>query len=319
MKRTVTVILGGLLLLVPWGSRAQQERGQGTRVRIGGSQEVNLYDASYALVIGVSDYTNGWPDLPGVRDDLVAVSTALDKQGFRVTPVLNPTQRELREAIGKFIGAYGQRASHRLLIYFAGHGHTLLTQDGRRQLGYLVPANAPRPQAQDSGAFKELAVSMDEINSFAKQIEARHALFIFDSCFAGSIFKARNSGVPEAISDKLLQPVRQFITAGTEKQTVPDHSYFRRALVQAWDGAADDNRDGFITGTELGEYLHREVTNYTRRAQTPQHGKIYDPDLNEGDLVFLTPKRESVMLVETPRPPTGARWPGTPSKPVITK
>ncbi len=139
---------------------------------------------------------------------------------------------------------------------------------------------------------------MNEINNYAEQIEANHTLFVFDSCFAGSIFKARSDNVPEAITDKITQPVRQFITAGNERQTVPDSSYFRRAFVAALDGAADDNRDGFITGSELGEYLHREVTNYTKRSQTPQHGKINNPDLNEGDLIFLTPKRESVALVD---------------------
>jgi hypothetical protein len=37
---------------------------------------------------------------------------------------------------------------------------------------------------------------------------------------------------------------------------------------------------------------------YTKRAQTPHHGKIYNPDLNEGDQVFVAPKRETVALVE---------------------
>lgn len=277
-----------------------QERGQTIRLRIGNTttgQEVELYGASYALVIGVSDYTNGWSDLAGVREDLPVVKAALEKHGFRVTTVLNPTRRQFDDAVGQFVGAYGQRRENRLLIYFAGHGHTLKTQDGRRQLGYIVPADAPRPKANDTGEFKRFAVSMNDINNYAEQIEAIHALFVFDSCFAGTIFKSRNGGVPEAITDKVVQPVRQFITAGNEKQAVPDYSYFRRAFVAALDGAADDSRDGFITGTELGEYLHREVTNYTRRAQTPQHGKINNPDLNEGDFVFVSPKRETVALV----------------------
>jgi formylglycine-generating enzyme required for sulfatase activity len=281
-----------------------QERGQGVRLRVGSTtgQEVELYGASYALVIGVSDYANGWHDLPGVRDDLPAVKAALEKHGFKVTTVINPTRRQFDDAVGQFVGAYGQRRDHRLLIYFAGHGHTLTTQDGRRELGYIVPADAPLPKANNTGEFKRFAVSMNEINNYAEQIEAVHALFVFDSCFAGTIFKSRSGGVPEAITDKIVQPVRQFITAGSEKQTVPDYSYFRRAFVAALDGAADDSRDGFITGAELGEYLHREVTNYTKRAQTPQHGKIYNPDLNEGDFVFVAPKRETIALVERPKP-----------------
>ncbi|MGH9939304.1 MAG: caspase family protein, partial [Blastocatellia bacterium] len=301
LTRRVLIVALATIALFSLRVAIGQERGQGVRLRIGNAntgQEVDLYSASYALVIGVSDYTNGWHDLLGVREDLPAVKAALEKHGFKVTTVLNPTRRQFDDAVGQFVGAYGQRRDTRLLIYFAGHGHTLKTQDGRRQLGYIVPADAPAPKANDTGEFKRFAVSMNEINNYAEQIEAIHALFVFDSCFAGTIFKARSGGVPEAITDKIVQPVRQFITAGNEKQTVPDYSYFRRVFVAALDGAADDSRDGFITGAELGEYLHREVTNYTKRAQTPQHGKIYNPDLNEGDLVFVAPKRESVALVE---------------------
>ena len=45
------------------------------------------------------------------------------------------------------------------------------------------------------------------------------------------------------------------------------------------------NNDKYITGTELGMYLHNKVTDY-ESGQTPQYGKIRDPDLDEGDFVF---------------------------------
>jgi formylglycine-generating enzyme required for sulfatase activity len=288
------------LALLSASTTTGQERGQGVRVRVGASgagQEIDLYGASYALVIGVSHYTNGWRDLSGVRDDLPAVKAALEKHGFKVTTVIDPTRRQFDDVVRQFINDYGQGGKNRLLIYFAGHGHTLTTQDGLRELGYIVPSDAPVPKGNDTGAFKRFAVSMNEVQNYAEQIEAVHALFVFDSCFAGTIFKSRSGGVPEAITDKIVKPVREFITAGNEKQAVPDYSYFRRAFVAALDGEADDNHDGFITGVELGGYLHREVTNYTKRAQTPQYGKINNPDLNEGDLVFVAPKRETVALV----------------------
>ena len=45
------------------------------------------------------------------------------------------------------------------------------------------------------------------------------------------------------------------------------------------------DRDGYLTGTELGMYLHKKVLSYNT-GQTPQYGKIRDPDLDEGDFVF---------------------------------
>ena len=34
------------------------------------SIDVNLYQESHALLIGVSKYSPGWPDLPGVKKDI---------------------------------------------------------------------------------------------------------------------------------------------------------------------------------------------------------------------------------------------------------
>ena len=47
-------------------------------------QEVGLYRQSHALVIGVSDYSEGWPRLPGVQKDVKAVSATLKGHGFNV-------------------------------------------------------------------------------------------------------------------------------------------------------------------------------------------------------------------------------------------
>ena len=38
---------------------------------------VGLYEQSHTLVIGVSDYTDGWRRLRGVKDDVLEVSEAL--------------------------------------------------------------------------------------------------------------------------------------------------------------------------------------------------------------------------------------------------
>lgn len=46
------------------------------------SQE--LYDHSYALLVGVSNYTTGWPALLGVLKDLQQVEVTLEKHGFVV-------------------------------------------------------------------------------------------------------------------------------------------------------------------------------------------------------------------------------------------
>lgn len=113
--------------------------------------EIDLYDKSYALVIGVSDYKK-WPDLPGVKGDVKSVSASLTKHGFTVTKLLNPTRAEFDREVRDFIAKKGQDPNNRVLVYYAGHGHTLKTTYGG-DLGYLVPADAPLPQ-KNKGAFK---------------------------------------------------------------------------------------------------------------------------------------------------------------------
>ena len=270
-------------------------------LRLPGQPAQRLYGESHALVIGASKYTAGWSSLPGVAQDVTVVSALLRQQGFAVTEVNNPTRDQLDAALRNFAAGPGQQPSNRLLVYFAGHGHTLTTGAGSR-LGYIVPVDAPRPD-RDPGGFRRQAYSMESVEVIARQIESRHVLFLFDSCFSGTIFRSR-SGVPDSISDKTSRPVRQFITAGDADQVVPDESVFRRQLEAALrEGSADLNRDGFITGTELGSFLEDTVTNYSRKSQTPRWGKIRDPDLDKGDFVFALAAKPVPPPPPVPRPP----------------
>jgi len=245
-------------------------------------QPAILYRASYALVIGVSGYTD-WPRLPGVLQDLTAVTTVFEAQGFQVEQVRDPTLDDLRRAFDNFINQYGQVEDHRLLIYFAGHGHTLKPKYGG-EMGYIVPVDAPNPQRDEAG-FRARALSMQEMETYARRIDSKHVLFLFDSCFSGAIF-ALSRAVPDYITYKTSRPVRQFITSGQADETVSDVSIFRQQLVAALQGEADQDGDGYVTGAELGEFLQQKVTNYSRNAQHPQYGKLRDPYLDKGDFVF---------------------------------
>ena len=176
-------------------------------------QEVILYKASYALVIGVSNYTNGWPNLPGVARDVPAVKAALEAQGFNVTVKMNPDRNALEQAFTAFINQYGQTPENRLLFYFAGHGHTLKLAYGG-EMGYIVPADAPDP-SRDQNGFLANALDMQMFEVYAKRIQAKHALFLFDSCFSGSLF-AVSRAAPQAIGYLTSKPVRQFMTSGSQ-------------------------------------------------------------------------------------------------------
>lgn len=301
-KRETGCILSVLLIFVLSSpALAQQTRAELVQLtnEQGKSEQVKLYDASYALVIGASNYTEGWQKLPGAKTDLIAVKAALVKQNFIVEELADPTSDNLLSNINRFVNKYGLQANNRLLIYFAGHGYTETADDGRK-FGYIVPVDAPTP-GKDLLGFQQRAVTMDEIESVARKIRSKHALFVFDSCFSGTLLTARRGTIPPVITMKATQPVRQFITAGAADQEVPDASIFREQFVEGIGGEADRNADGYVTVSELADYLQEKVTNYTRGSQTPLYGKIFDPALDKGDFIFITGEKPKQNL---PKPRT---------------
>ena len=282
--RTFIFVLLFLLASVPVIVSADGQRGiVPVPIKDKSGNQVLLYQESHALLVGVSEYTEGWPNLPGVRGDISKVKEALEQKGFHTVVAINPTRVELRDSIENFINLYGQDIDNRLIFYFAGHGHTMKSSYGE-EMGYFVPADAPNPNIDKSG-FLATSINMESIEVYSKKVQSKHALFLFDSCFSGSIF-ALSRAIPENISFKTSKPVRQFITAGSANETVPDESIFNDQLIRALNGEGDLDGDGYVTGVELGEFLNKTVINYSKGSQHPQYGKIRNPNLDKGDFVF---------------------------------
>ncbi len=243
------------------------------------------FSSSMALVIGIDQYDNGWRPLNKAVEDAEAVKTALENSGFdRVEIVRNPTRNELEDAFRNFVYTMGSDPDARLLIWFAGHGHTI------RGEGYLVPRDAPLPGAspEADARFRAAALSMRRFGEYLREINARHVLAVFDSCFAGTIFNAtRSFQAPPVIQAASSRQVRQIITSGSAGEEVADDGLFRRLFVEAL-GADAGGRDssGYLTGSRLGSYLEERMVNYTDRRQHPVYGKLAHPDYDAGDFVF---------------------------------
>jgi len=267
----------------------------------GSGRQVKFYKKSVALLVGVSEYDHpGWPDLDSIPGELDAIERVLKEKGFTVVRYPNAEiprldGKGLKRAFTRFIEDYGYKPDNRLLFYFAGHGHTWKEANK----GYLVPTDAPLPEeGEPSGEFRAKALSMGRILNWSEDMAARHELYLFDSCFSGTILQTRAPLIPKSISRATARPVRQYITSGSAGEEVPARSEFARLLVEALEqGSADTSpKDGYITGRELGLYLAREVPNYAE--QTPQFGKIRNRALNQGDFVFRAP---ALAVVSPPK------------------
>ena len=254
--------------------------------RQGAVKEIQLYKGYYALVVGCGNYSDGWPKLPNPVKDAKEVSMILKEMGWTVDLLEDPDWDRLDRSLNELIVGPGKEKENGVLFWFSGHGHTLDEADGTK-LGYIVPVDAPLPGKDEMG-FMRRAIDMRQIETVAKRIRSKHVMMVFDSCFSGAIFSMVRAAPSQYIQEKVASPVREFITAGRENEQVPDRSVFKTCFIQGVrDGDADLNRDGYVTGEELGSYLQEKVVNYSRNAQHPQFGKINNPKLDKGDFVFV--------------------------------
>ncbi len=289
LQRVLLGAISGLFFLIgAVASQAAVESGVYVEFRASDSPDApvverwKLYGSSHALVIGIDNYTNGWPRLSNAVKDATLVAAELGRQGFEVKLLIDVTGAQLREDLRRFFAIKGDDPAARLFVWFAGHGHT---ENGE---GYLVPADAPAPGAPE---FRLTALHLGDVGSMVKIARSKHVLAVFDSCFAGTIFGNQRARPPVAITAAVKRPVRQFLTSGDADQKVSDDGTFRELFMRALRGeeTADANRDGYLTGTELSLYLQDRIINLTQGAQTPQGGKLRDARFDQGDFVFLLP------------------------------
>ncbi len=278
----ILVALVFTAFLIGGAIKSQPSNGE-IKIKDKNGKQAVLYKESHALVIWAGNYQS-WSKLNNVEEEAQKITEALKDQGFQVTIVGNPTSDVFSTSIQDFIANYGYKKDNRLLIFYTGHGNT------RNNRGYLVPVDAPDPIANETGFLKR-AISMERVMTWAREIESKHVLFVFDSCFSGTVFKTKSR---PKLDDSYIRtitnkPVRQFLTAGDAGEEVPAKSIFTPLFIRAIKGEADLLKDGYVTGSELGIYLTQKLREYPQNRQSPQYGKIRDPDLDQGDIVFRVP------------------------------
>ncbi|MBC8434186.1 MAG: caspase family protein [Desulfobacterales bacterium] len=256
----------------------------------GQSQNIQLYDYTAALIIGIDRYENlsASEQLTYAVKDAKGVEKVL-RDGFQFNEIITlyngqATRDKIMQAL------YGFRSltpDGGVFVYFAGHGITIPGALGGKDLGYLVPYDG---SLNASAMYKN--ISMQQVKSdICVSISAKHVFFVFDACFAGLMLDtratlskpSRDFSYLKAITD---EQVRQVLTAGSKGETVLDggpggHSVFTGRLIQFLENAED-----YITARELGQYLKKQVYGDAAargHTQRPVDGEIY----GTGDFVFV--------------------------------
>jgi len=252
----------------------------------------NIYDKSWALVIGINDYDTVEPDLNYAVEDALAVKNMLikeygfDRNNVRYLIDKEANQSNIKKEFANLLKLVGE--NDRVVFYFAGHGETeeMGLEDG--DVGFLLPSDADVENLYFS------AIDMGQLKRIADYSKAKHMLFLVDACYGGLAAvntRALSTNSPNYIDKIAQENARQIITAGGKEEKVIEkddwqHSAFTKSLLSGLkDKKADQNNDGYITGSEIGLYLQEKVSIDTENYQTPQVRRL---STHEGEIIFLT-------------------------------
>ena len=206
------------------------------------------YRKSWAVLIGINEYQQ-WPKLRYAVSDAQAVETLVRKLGFdEVIMVLDreATQQRILRVLGDELYAKTQD-DDRVFIFFAGHGQTQDLPSGGKD-GYIIPVDG------DLNNYYSTAISMQQLQRLADRIRAKHMFYAMDACFSGLLLQLRGEALNDPPAELTTVPARQVLTAGAEGEKVVEtagHGLFTKSLLSGLAGAADLNKDGHITASEL--------------------------------------------------------------------
>lgn len=250
-------------------------------VQVNGTQRM-LYERSSALLVSVEDYKNWQPmKVDAALDELEEV---LASSGFEVYRMRNPNAVELRSEVNRWIAKVSQTPNSRALFYFAGHGLT-----DASQVGYIVPVDG---QSSFSSEFANSVIGAPEVHGWTGSLKSKHSLFVFDSCMSGGLFLTRGNPevalMPENLTttayERISSPGVMFLTAADETIKVPVQSRFLPVLIRGIKGEADIVKDGYVTGSELGEFVFQTLKSVPPYA--PRYGVVSKAGLS-GDILFV--------------------------------
>jgi hypothetical protein len=254
------------------------------------------YTNSRALVIGINQYKNASPlsyavsDANEIRDVLISDLT-FPEEGITYLVDSEATKENILRSFMR-LTANDVGLDERILVFFAGHGHT---RSGiRGEVGYLVPYDA---DMTDFSTF----IRWDELTRNADLIRAKHMLFVMDACYGGlALTRSLHAGSSRFLKDMMLRYSRQVLTAGKADEVVsdsggplPGHSVFTGHLIEGLRGkAATEN--GVITASGLMSYVYGKVANDKNSNQTPHYG-YFDGD---GDFILQAPQLAELEKID---------------------
>lgn len=271
-------------------------KGPGSPVRSVVSGGPAIYAKKYAVVVGISDYSelSPWANEPELRDLRFAERDAAAVVSFLREPKASGENWEIHQLIGsdaterrldEVLTSVFTSANARdfILVFFSGHarGHRIRSQDV-----YLLTQDF-EPDNWRSGFSYSLLLDL------IRDTRAKHVVAFIDACRSGTIGFKGSDGIESTLDSDILGarihtlPGNRIVfTSSTGTQPSwedPElgHGVFTYYLLRGLRGEAPDERNpGFVDIGELQKYVRRNVLLHTEShpRMTPQQPQIFEQD-----------------------------------------
>ncbi|MEH2408609.1 nSTAND1 domain-containing NTPase [Nostoc sp.] len=217
--------------------------------------------ARYALVVGITDYTNQLPNLTKPATDAEAVEQVLKAHGdFEDIAVLKGkvSTTKLAEALKTLLQQ--QAVKNEALIYFTGHGITVSDSLGTQQ-AYLATSDLTIVTQGNQIIEQTGGISLLSLNNLIRDSDLSNLVVLLDCCHSGE-FLERNL-IEKTFTAFISQRDYYFIAAcrgfqqAYAKKSV-QHSIFTTALLAGL-SPENTNDHGKVTGDRLFDILATEL------------------------------------------------------------
>ncbi|MCZ8027688.1 MAG: caspase family protein [Microcystis sp. LE19-10.1B] len=219
--------------------------------------------AKFALLIGVSEYSEGLRPISSAILDVEAMRRVLEHPDMgafdQVTVLSNPDQRSMERAVEDLFT--NRQRDDLVLLYFSGHG----LKDQTAEF-YLSARDTERDQNGELRISTILAAS--KLNKYMNNSRSQRQMIILDCCFSGALVQGMlNKGELniQDIQEELGGRGRAILTSSSPieysfESEDKDLSIYTKYLVEGIEtGAADKDGDQLISVNELHEYASERV------------------------------------------------------------
>lgn len=220
----------------------------------------------YAVIVGISEYQDKQKNLSFADDDATLFYECLTKaMPFETQKGLVRLIKNEKATNNLIIGMLQKifttaSKDDMIIFYFSGHGNK----------GYLTP--------HDNSNFLWYG---DVIEIFANS-SAKYKLLVLDACFSGSFLNnTSDKDLFSFMEDDFNARFAIICSSDPNQESLENHklgkSGFTYFLAKGLTGAADANKDTYITLNELFNYTRERTAAFTNGRQVPMiYGKSMD-------------------------------------------